>query len=140
VSESGAVSGSVAGAGREPGLVPGELRFAEGAVQLFDDSQVIRLMVENTGDRAVQVGSHYHFAQANPALRFDRAQALGYRLAIPAGTSVRFEPGIEREVALVPLKGQRSVPGLRRDLPGLVDGRAREPQGRLDAPMEEGHG
>jgi urease subunit beta len=129
--------GAPGGGGGESGLVPGELRFAEGAVELFDDAQVIRLVVENTGDRAVQVGSHYHFAQANPALRFERDRALGYRLAIPAGTSVRFEPGIEREVALVPLKGRRNVPGLRRDLPGLVGGRAREPLHGPAVPRED---
>ncbi|MFC0081265.1 urease subunit beta [Aciditerrimonas ferrireducens] len=103
-------------------MVPGELWLASDPVVLFEDAEVIRLVVENSGDRAVQVGSHYHFAQANPALRFDRFRAVGRRLAIPAGTSVRFEPGIEREVALVPLRGRRTVLGLRRDLPGLRDG------------------
>jgi urease subunit beta len=72
------------------------------------------LRVSNTGDRPVQVGSHYHFAQTNPALDFDREAAQGHRLDIPAGTSVRFEPGVEREVDLVPLAGNRVVPGLRR--------------------------
>jgi urease subunit beta len=71
--------------------------------------------VENAGDRPVQVGSHYHFAQANPALSFDRDAARGYRLDIPAGTSVRFEPGVSREVTLVELAGRRVVPGLRND-------------------------
>lgn len=111
------------------GLVPGEVRWADSPVRLFGDSEVIRLVVKNSGDRAVQVGSHYHFAQANPALRFDRDRALGYRLAVPAGTSVRFEPGIEREVALVPLGGRRTVLGLRRDLPRLYDGAVLDPEG-----------
>jgi urease subunit beta len=78
-------------------------------------------MVANTGDRPVQVGSHYHFAEANPVLSFDRETAWGQRLAIPAGTSVRFEPGIEREVTLVPLAGRRVVPGLRRAAAGPLD-------------------
>ena len=73
----------------------------------------VELLVVNTGDRPVQVGSHYHFAAANPALEFDRATARGMRLAVPAGTAVRFEPGIERTVALVALGGTKTVPGLR---------------------------
>ena len=73
----------------------------------------ITLIVANTGDRPVQVGSHFHFAQANPALRFDRDAAWGHRLNIAAGTAVRFEPGVEREVSLVPLAGSRVVPGLQ---------------------------
>ena len=76
------------------------------------------LSVTNTGDRPIQVGSHYHFAEANPALAFDRAAARGQRLAIPAGTSVRFEPGITRDVELVPLAGARIVPGLRGEVAG----------------------
>ena len=75
----------------------------------------VTLTVENAGDRPVQVGSHYHFAQANPALSFDWETARGYRLDIPAGTSVRFEPGVSREVTLVELAGRRVVPGLRHD-------------------------
>jgi urease subunit beta len=73
------------------------------------------LTVVNTGDRPVQVGSHYHFAQANDALEFDREAARGQRLDVPAGTAVRFEPGITREVSLVPLAGRQAVPGLRND-------------------------
>jgi urease subunit beta len=75
------------------------------------------LIVRNTGDRPVQVGSHYHLAAANPALEMDRAAATGMRLAVPAGTSVRFEPGVERVVRVVPLTGSRTVPGLRLDAP-----------------------
>jgi urease subunit beta len=78
--------------------------------------------VVNTGDRPVQVGSHYHFAVANPALEFDRSAAWGHRLDVPAGTSVRFEPGLTREVALVPLAGNRVVPGLRAEQAGALDG------------------
>jgi urease subunit beta len=76
------------------------------------------LTVTNTGDRPVQVGSHYHFAEANPALRFDRDAAWGHRLGVPAGTSVRFEPGVPREVVLVPLAGRRVVAGLRGECGG----------------------
>jgi urease subunit beta len=84
-----------------------------------------RLTVTNTGDRPVQVGSHYHFAEVNPALDFDREAAWGHRLAVPAGTSVRFEPGIPRDVVLVPLGGRRVVPGLRGECGGPLDARER---------------
>jgi urease subunit beta len=82
-------------------------------VRLNEGRPVRTLLVVNTGDRPVQVGSHYHFAQANPALSFDREAARGHRLDIAAGTAIRFEPGVQREVALVPLAGARVVPGLR---------------------------
>jgi len=94
-------------------MIPGEILPGSGAVPLNAGRPAITLLVANTGDRPVQVGSHYHFAQANPALDFDRAAAQGHRLDIPAGTAVRFEPGIAREVSLVPLGGRRVVPGLR---------------------------
>ncbi len=86
---------------------------AESPVELNPGRPRVRLVVRNTGDRPVQVGSHYHFAAANPALEFDRDAARGHRLDVPAGTSVRFEPGVEREVSLVPLAGRAVVPGLR---------------------------
>ena len=94
---------------------PGEVLAAPGSIELNAGAPAITLHVVNTGDRPVQVGSHYHFAQANPALSFDRAAARGYRPDIPAGTSVRFEPGVSREVTLVELAGRRVVPGLRHD-------------------------
>ncbi len=94
-------------------MIPGEIIFGDGPVVLNADRPVVTLVVINTGDRPVQVGSHYHLAQANPALDFDRDAAWGHRLDIAAGTAVRFEPGIEREVSLVPLAGARVVPGLR---------------------------
>ena len=94
-------------------MIPGEIIPGEGPVLLNQGRPVLTLVVVNTGDRPVQVGSHYHFAQANPALAFDRDQAWGHRLGVPAGTAVRFEPGGEREVELVPLGGARVVPGLR---------------------------
>ena len=94
-------------------MIPGEIIPGEGPVTLNEGRPAITLVVANTGDRPVQVGSHYHFAQANPALAFDRDAAWGHRLDIAAGTAVRFEPGIERQVSLVPLAGTRTVPGLR---------------------------
>lgn len=94
-------------------MIPGEIIPGDGPVVLNAGRPMITLVVANTGDRPVQVGSHYHFAQANPALAFDRDAAWGHRLDIASGTAVRFEPGIEREVSLVPLAGARVVPGLR---------------------------
>jgi len=94
-------------------MIPGEILPGEGPVFLNEGRPVVTLVVANTGDRPVQVGSHFHFAQANAALRFDRDLAWGHRLNVPAGTAVRFEPGVEREVSLVPLAGRRAVPGLQ---------------------------
>jgi urease beta subunit len=94
----------------------------EGTIVLNAGLPTTVLRVVNGGDRPVQVGSHYHFAEANPALLFDRAAARGQRLDIPAGTSVRFEPGLERQVTLVPLGGDRVVPGLRGEIGGRLDG------------------
>jgi urease subunit beta len=102
-------------------VIPGELLVAEGEIELHPGRPVIELVVENTGDRPVQVGSHYHLAAANPALRFDRDAAWGLRLDIPAGTSVRFEPGLSRTVSLVPIAGARRVPGLRQEWAGALD-------------------
>jgi urease subunit beta len=96
-------------------MIPGEVITADGTIELAPNRARVTLTVENAGDRPVQVGSHYHFAQANPALSFDRDAARGYRLDIPAGTSIRFEPGVSREVTLVELAGRRVVPGLRND-------------------------
>jgi urease subunit beta len=99
-------------------VIPGEIVFGTGEVEINSGRAVVTLRVANTGDRPVQVGSHYHFAEANPALEFDRAAARGHRLAVPAGTSVRFEPGLPREVDLVPLGGRRVVAGLRGEVGG----------------------
>ena len=96
-------------------MIPGEIVTPDGSIELSPGRARVTLRVENTGDRPVQVGSHYHFAQVNPALSFDRDAARGLRLDIPAGTSVRFEPGVSREVTLVELAGRRHVPGLRND-------------------------
>ena len=103
------MSGSVRSEG---GIVPGEVIPAEGTIETLPGAPRIELEVTNTGDRPVQVGSHFHFAQTNTALRFDRAAARGHRLDVAAGTAVRFEPGITRTVTLVPLAGARVVPGL----------------------------
>src|SRR6266404_1137351 len=92
-------------------MVPGEIFAASGEIVLNSDRVAISLNVANAGDRPIQVGSHYHFAETNAALDFDRKAALGYRLDIPAGTAVRFEPGQSREVSLIPYSGARVVYG-----------------------------
>ena len=99
-------------------MIPGELFPAPGDLVLNADRTAITLMVANTGDRPVQVGSHYHFAEANSALDFDRAAAHGMRLDIAAGTAVRFEPGQRREVALIPMSGARRVFGFNQAVMG----------------------
>jgi urease subunit beta len=104
-------------------VIPGEIVPADDPLWIAPDVPRLELIVVNTGDRPIQVGSHYHFAAANPALSFDRDAAWGHRLAVPAGTSVRFEPGVDRVVALIPLRGKRIVPGLRREHAGELDGR-----------------
>lgn len=105
-------------------MIPGEIILGDGPVIINAGLPVLTLTVVNTGDRPIQVGSHFHFAQANAALSFDRQVAWGQRLDVPAGTAIRFEPGVEREVSLVPLKGNRQVPGLQiggRRLEGSSD-------------------
>ena len=93
--------------------IPGEVVTRAGTLELAAGRERRTLAVANTGDRPIQVGSHFHFADVNDALAFDREAARGFRLDVPAGTSVRFEPGVDLEVALVALAGARSVPGLR---------------------------
>ena len=107
-------------------IVPGEVIAGDGDITLNAGRPVLALTVRNTGDRPVQVGSHYHFAESNAALDFDRDAAWGHRLAVPAGTSVRFEPGLPRDVELIPFTGRRIVPGLRGLAAGPLD-RAPEP-------------
>jgi len=102
-------------------MIPGELFPAEGEIVLNADREAITIMVANTGDRPVQVGSHYHFAETNSALEFDRDAARGMRLDIAAGTAVRFEPGQTRDVALVPLAGARRVFGFNQKVMGDLD-------------------
>ncbi|WP_041834184.1 urease subunit beta [Actinoplanes sp. N902-109] len=121
-------------------MVPGEIITGSGDVEINPGRPVLDLTVRNTGDRPVQVGSHYHFAEANAALDFDRDAAWGHRLAVPAGTSVRFEPGLPRDVSLVPLAGNRIVPGLRGIAGGPLDPSPREdiePAGALDEDLPE---
>ena len=101
-------------------MVPGEMFAAAGEILLNKESQGISLKVANTGDRPIQVGSHYHFAETNAALAFDRQVALGYRLDIPAGSAVRFEPGQSREVSLVPYGGARLVYGFNQAVMGSL--------------------
>ncbi|MDX3798719.1 urease subunit beta [Streptomyces sp. AK04-3B] len=102
-------------------MIPGEILFADEPVVYNEGRAVTRLTVLNAADRPVQVGSHYHFAEANPGLEFDRAAARGRRLNVAAGTAVRFEPGIPVEIELVPLAGDRIVPGLRGETGGALD-------------------
>lgn len=102
-------------------MIPGELFPAEGVLHLNTDREAITLMVANTGDRPVQVGSHYHFAEANSALDFDRDAARGLRLDVAAGTAVRFEPGQRREVNLIPFSGDRVVYGFNQKVMGKLD-------------------
>ncbi|WP_019673222.1 urease subunit beta [Psychrobacter lutiphocae] len=102
-------------------MIPGEYQLKSGDIELLADRETITVTVSNNGDRPVQVGSHYHFAETNSALEFDRDKAYGFRLAIPAGTSVRFEPGQSREVTLVAFAGKRRIFGFRGDVMGPLD-------------------
>ncbi len=99
-------------------MIPGELFVADGTLTLNSDRTAITLEVANTGDRPIQVGSHYHFAETNPALEFDRDAARGHRLDIAAGTAVRFEPGQRREVQLIPISGARRIFGFNQQIMG----------------------
>ncbi|MEM7726367.1 MAG: urease subunit beta [Cyanobacteria bacterium P01_A01_bin.45] len=101
-------------------MIPGEIITAEGEIELNADSPTIKLQIANTGDRPIQVGSHFHFYEVNQALTFDRKQAKGMRLDIPAGTAVRFEPGDEKQVTLIPLKGTRQVYGFNAKINGQL--------------------
>jgi urease subunit beta len=102
-------------------MIPGEVFAASGEIELNVGQSRTTLFVANTGDRPIQVGSHYHFAETNPALLFDRAAARGKRLDIAAGTAVRFEPGQSREIALIPFRGKRIVQGFRAEVMGALD-------------------
>ncbi|MGO4436611.1 urease subunit beta [Rhizobium sp. RAF56] len=101
-------------------MIPGEIIAASGDIELNAGAATLTLEVSNTGDRPVQVGSHYHFAETNAGLVFDREQARGMRLDIPAGTAVRFEPGQTRAVTLIPLSGRREVYGFRQQIMGKL--------------------
>jgi len=101
-------------------MIPGEMFIKDGELNLNAGRKTLMLTVANTGDRPIQVGSHYHFFETNPALRFDRKKAKGMRLNIPAGTAIRFEPGQSREVTLVALAGKRAIYGFRQDVMGRL--------------------
>lgn len=107
------------------GEKPGEILPADGEIILNAGRKTLSVRVENTGDRPVQVGSHYHFFEVNPALKFDRESSRGFRLNIASGTAIRFEPGQDREVELVELAGSRTVYGFRGDVMGPLDGQAK---------------
>lgn len=102
-------------------MIPGEIIAADGEIEINAGSTPVSVVVANTGDRPVQVGSHYHFYETNPALQFERAKTRGCRLDIPAGTAVRFEPGQQREVRLVPFAGRRHVYGFRQEIMGALE-------------------
>ena len=101
-------------------MIPGEMFVKDGEIELNADRKTVVLSVTNSGDRPIQVGSHYHFLETKPALKFDRKKARGMRLNIAAGTAVRFEPGQTREVALVSLAGKRMIYGFRQDVMGKL--------------------
>jgi urease subunit beta len=105
---------------RTDSMIPGEIILADGDIELNAGRKTVTLTVANTGDRPIQVGSHYHFFETNPALKFERKKARGMRLDIAAGTAVRFEPGQTREVTLVALAGGRAVFGFRQDVMGKL--------------------
>ncbi len=109
-------------------MIPGEIIPASGDIELNQNLQTLVLTVANTGDRPIQVGSHYHFYETNPALQFDRALALGFRLDIPAGTAVRFEPGQQREIQLVRYGGLQRVYGFRQAVMGELKAELKEAQ------------
>jgi urease subunit beta len=101
-------------------MIPGEIITKDGDVILNAGRKIVTVAVTNTGDRPIQVGSHYHFFETNPALKFERKKARGMRLDIPAGTAVRFEPGQTRDVTLIPYAGARKVFGFRADVMGKL--------------------
>lgn len=105
-------------------MTPGEYQIQDGDIELCAGRERIELEVSNTGDRPVQIGSHYHFAEANPALDFDRAKTRGYRLDVAAGTAIRFEPGQTRSVTLIPFAGNREIYGFRQEVMGKLEGKA----------------
>ncbi|TDR50990.1 urease subunit beta [Halomonas ventosae] len=106
-------------------MIPGEYQLKDGEIELCAGRERVTVNVANTGDRPIQIGSHYHFAEANPALVFDRAKALGHRLDVAAGTAIRFEPGQTREVTLIPYVGRRHIYGFRGAVMGSLEGASR---------------
>jgi urease subunit beta len=102
-------------------MIPGEIRFAKGEIEVNEGLDTVTVRVTNTGDRPIQIGSHYHFFEVNSALKFDREKAYGHRVDTPAGTSVRFEPGQSQSVRLIPYRGEREVYGFRGWVNGKLD-------------------
>jgi urease subunit beta len=102
-------------------MIPGEFFIQDGEIELNSGLTEISLTVANTGDRPIQVGSHYHFYETNPALKFEREKARGFRPNIPAGTAIRFEPGQERQISLVTFSGNRKIYGFRQDIMGALE-------------------
>lgn len=102
-------------------MIPGEFFIQDGEIELNSGLIEISLTVANTGDRPIQVGSHYHFYETNPALKFEREKARGFRPNIPAGTAIRFEPGQERRISLVAFSGNRKIYGFRQDIMGALE-------------------
>jgi urease subunit beta len=121
-------------------MIPGELLVEPGEIELNAGRQTVKLTVANTGDRPIQIGSHFHFFEVNKALEFDRQQARGQRLDIPAGTAVRFEPGDQREVTLVPFVGSRQVYGLNGLINGALDAAASEAEEPSEPKKKKGDG
>ncbi|UBF26263.1 urease subunit beta [Kovacikia minuta CCNUW1] len=111
-------------------MIPGEMFIEEGEIELNAGRETATLKVANTGDRPIQIGSHFHFYEVNSALEFDREKARGMRLNIPAGTAVRFEPGDEKEVTIVALAGSREVYGLNNKIDGSLDGKNKKEKGK----------
>lgn len=111
-------------------MIPGELFIEDGEIELNAGRETVTIQVSNTGDRPIQVGSHFHFFEVNAALAFDRDRARGMRLDIPAGTAVRFEPGDDREVTLVPFVGSREVYGFNAKVEGALDGKTKKEKGK----------
>ncbi|WP_253443648.1 urease subunit beta [Halomonas sp. Y3] len=103
-------------------MIPGEYQLKDGEIALCEGRERITVEVANTGDRPIQIGSHYHFAEANPALVFDRDTTRGYRLDVAAGTAIRFEPGQTREVTLIPFAGTRHIYGFLGEVMGALEG------------------
>ena len=112
-------------------MIPGEIITKDGDITLNAGRKTVTLAVTNTGDRPIQVGSHYHFFETNPALKFERKKARGMRLNIPSGTAVRFEPGQTRDVTLIPFAGARKVYGFRADMMAVLGRASRVPLPRL---------
>ena len=103
-------------------MIPGEMKIEQGEITLNEGRQILTILVANAGDRPIQVGSHYHFFEVNPSLTFERDDTKGFRLNIPAGTAVRFEPGQQRTVELVAMAGKREIYGFRGLINGAIEG------------------